>query len=214
MSQSARDAIFQAIGSSEANSDQIDREAQALVADLDAIRPARTTTDVVQAFINRINGDKVAATAMQINSIQELPGATKTLLTRDKLPSTVTVQPATELLSLDWTGAGLSLVDESDDGVAVTLALWGVAETGSFAIHSGAHSPVLLHFLPAVSIVAVPANKILWYLEDYATQARKEGLSTPRYASLITGASGTTDIEGRLVTGAHGPGKLHVLVVG
>ncbi|MFK7965577.1 MAG: lactate utilization protein C [Burkholderiaceae bacterium] len=217
MSLSARDAIFEAIGSSDADSDRtdrIDREAQALLANTDAIRPARTTTDVVQAFINRVNGEKVAATAMLTDSLDDLPGIVKALLTDDKQPPAVTVQPATELMSLDWAGSGLSLADEPDDGVAVTLALWGVAETGSFAIHSGPQSPVLLHFLPAVSIVAVPAGKILWHLEDYAAQARQAGLSTPRNASLITGASGTTDIEGRLVTGAHGPGKLYVVVVG
>jgi L-lactate dehydrogenase complex protein LldG len=31
---------------------------------------------------------------------------------------------------------------------------------------------------------------------------------------LVTGASGTTDIEGRYVRGAHGPGYLHVVIAG
>jgi L-lactate dehydrogenase complex protein LldG len=30
---------------------------------------------------------------------------------------------------------------------------------------------------------------------------------------LITGASGTTDIEGSLVKGAHGPRDLHIVLV-
>ena len=34
------------------------------------------------------------------------------------------------------------------------------------------------------------------------------------FIHLITGASGTTDIEGSYVRGAHGPGFLHVVVVG
>ena len=47
--------------------------------------------------------------------------------------------------------------------------------------------------------------------EDYA--ALVAGQPMPRNVNLITGASGTTDIEGSLVLGAHGPRYLHVLVV-
>ena len=43
-------------------------------------------------------------------------------------------------------------------------------------------------------------------LEDYAAQVRAE--AAPRNVNLITGASGTTDIEGVLTRGAHGPRKL------
>jgi L-lactate dehydrogenase complex protein LldG len=35
----------------------------------------------------------------------------------------------------------------------------------------------------------------------------------PRNLNLITGASGTTDIEGSYVRGAHGPRFLHVILV-
>jgi len=35
----------------------------------------------------------------------------------------------------------------------------------------------------------------------------------PRNLNLITGASGTTDIEGSYVRGAHGPLFLHVILV-
>ena len=41
-----------------------------------------------------------------------------------------------------------------------------------------------------------------------------QGMAQPRNAILITGPSGTTDIEGSYVRGAHGPGFLHVLLVG
>ena len=36
----------------------------------------------------------------------------------------------------------------------------------------------------------------------------------PRNLNLVTGASGTTDIEGAYVRGAHGPRSLHVVLVG
>ena len=91
----------------------------------------------------------------------------------------------------------------------VGLARWGIAESGSLVFHSGPDNPVLLAFLPLHHIVALPASTILPHLEDYAALASP----APRNANLITGASGTTDIEGSYVRGAHGPGFLHVVIV-
>ena len=80
-------------------------------------------------------------------------------------------------------------------------------------MHSASDAPVLLNFLPAVHIVAVHASSIVAHLEDYAAAARRAGDPAPRNACLITGASGTTDIEGNLVLGAHGPRELHIIVI-
>ena len=71
---------------------------------------------------------------------------------------------------------------------------------------------MLLNFLPLHSIVAVEAHTIVPYFEDYLAAARGEPV--PRNLNIVTGASGTADIEGTLVYGAHGPAFLHVIVVG
>jgi L-lactate dehydrogenase complex protein LldG len=73
-------------------------------------------------------------------------------------------------------------------------------------------TPVLHNFLCDTHIVAVHANCIVPHLEDYAA-ARIFGDPAPRNVCLITGASGTTDIEGILVKGAHDPRELHIVVV-
>ena len=90
---------------------------------------------------------------------------------------------------------------------------WGIAETGTLVFHSGPDTPILLNFLPLHHIVALRAGQ---------HPAAPRGLRGPsgrrsrRRATLvlITGASGTTDIEGSYVRGAHGPGYLHVVIVG
>jgi len=216
MSASARDTIFRAIEGSAVSEtiddEAIEQQAQALLVDPDSMRPPRTKGDVVEAFMDRINGEKVAATARRIDSLERLPEIVKSMLTDRALPREATLQPTEALTSLGWADAGINLASDLDDGVAIGLALWGVAETGSLVVHSAADSPILLHFLPAISIVAVPASRLLWHLEDYSAAARDAGDAAPRNACLITGASGTTDIEGRLVTGAHGPGELQVVV--
>jgi L-lactate dehydrogenase complex protein LldG len=53
---------------------------------------------------------------------------------------------------------------------------------------------------------------MLAHLEDYAALLDSDG-RPPRNAILITGPSGTTDIEGSYVRGAHGPGFIHVILV-
>ena len=52
-------------------------------------------------------------------------------------------------------------------------------------------------------------------MDDYALIANeiaKKG-ETPRNMCLISGVSGTTDIEGVLVQGAHGPEILHIIII-
>src|SRR5208337_2701091 len=130
-----------------------------------------------------------------------------------KLPVRIALQPSPILTALDWAAAGLACDGPVDEGIAVGLVRWGIAENGSLVVHSAADTPILLNFLPAVHIVAVHSVSIVAYLEDYAAAARRSGDPAPRNACLITGASGTTDIEGNLVLGAHGPRELHIVVI-
>ena len=166
-----------------------------------------------RAFIERAAGPKVGASVERIESLAALPETIARLLREDEKPLKVAVQPDADLTRLDWTGAGISFTNDIDDAVAIGLARFGIAETGSLVFHSAADMPILFNFLPAVHIVAIRASVIHKYLEDYAESAREEGDPTPRNACLITGASGTTDIEGRLVKGAHGPRELKIIVV-
>ena len=120
------------------------------------------------------------------------------------------MQPTPELAGLPWPDAHATLAP--DEPAAVGLARWGIAESGSAVIHSGPDSPILLAFLPLHHILVLRTDAILAHLEDYA--ARLDAGDAPRNAILITGPSGTTDIEGSYVRGAHGPGFVHVVLVG
>lgn len=75
----------------------------------------------------------------------------------------------------------------------------------------GADTPILSNFLPLHHLVMVRADTILPFLDDYA--AATAGQRPPRNVNIVTGPSGTTDIEGSLVLGAHGR-FLHVVIVG
>jgi len=188
-------------------------EASLLIGNLEEVRPALMQAGVTDSFLQRVAGSKVGATADRIASIAVLPQAVARYLAAKNLPARIALQPTSELLALDWEAAGLSREHTIDDSVAVGIAPWGIAENGSLVIHSAADMPILFNFLPEMHIVAVRASSIVPHLEDYAEAARRRGDPAPRNACLITGASGTTDIEGNLVLGAHGPRALHIVVI-
>ena len=203
-------AVAKAIGSRTGDNASIAREACAL---LEGARAAAIAGRDRQ-FRRSRTGPKVGATLHRVSSLTELPVAVAQFLAAKGLDPRICVQPAQALGDLDWSSAGIEHAMALDDGVAVGLARWGIAETGSLVFHSAADMPILFNFLPAVHIVAIHAGVIVPYLEDYAAAARAAGDAAPRNVCLITGASGTTDIEGSLVKGAHGPRELHVIVVG
>lgn len=216
-----REAVFDAIRRSghcvERPAGEVRAEADALLFDVADARPPLLADDIVDAFRLRFDGERVVgATCETVADMNALPAAVSRYLERSGLSLRIALQPTPLLRELDWSGIETDADVERDESVAVLTAEYGIAETGSVVVHSGADMPVLLNFLPLHAIVAVPAPRILPFLDDYAaiagTMARESG--APRNICLITGASGTTDIEGVLVKGAHGPKFLHIVVTG
>ena len=213
----AREAILKAIvganGWPPSSPQDIAAAARALLEAPDQARPKLPLPDVVESFAARVTGPKVGATMAHVATLNELPAAVARHLGCRGLATQVTLQPTDALTALDWQGAGVRLGGEVDGATVVGLALWGIAETGSLVFHSAADMPILYNFLGDVHIIAIHAGGIVPHLEDYAAAARILGDPAPRNACLITGASGTTDIEGSLVKGAHGPRDLHIVIV-
>ncbi len=127
------------------------------------------------------------------------------------LAQALALQPDPALERLDWSGFEIRRAIGGDETLAVARARWAIAETGTFVFHSGPQSPTLLSFLPQHHLCIIERARILGHLEDYANAERDA--PAPRNVNLITGASGTADIEGALVRGAHGPGFLHAIIV-
>ena len=185
-------------------------EAEALLADPAAVRPALPTADLVESFAARVVSPKVGATLDRVGTLEELPAAVARYLAEQALPPVLALQPDPALARLPWEGFELREAARPDEAAGLGQAIWGIAETGSLVFHSGPETAVLGHFLPLHHIAVLRADRILAHLEDYAAV----GGAAPRNANLITGASGTTDIEGSYVRGAHGPRSLHVVLVG
>lgn len=97
--------------------------------------------------------------------------------------------------------------------VGITSADYALADTGSLVMFSSPEEARMISLLPPAHIAVVARDRILTGLDELFSL---EPLPAERSSSmvLITGPSRTADIEQILVRGVHGPGELHVVVVG
>ena len=109
----------------------------------------------------------------------------------------------------------------ADDQVALSHAAAGASETGTLFLLSGLANPTTLNYLPETHIIVVRERDIsgsyeaAWQRIRQITDADRQGASAlPRTVNLISGPSRTADIEQTIILGAHGPRRLHVIVIG
>ncbi len=98
-----------------------------------------------------------------------------------------------------------------NETVALTYADAAVAETGTLVFASSPTVPSLFNFLPLHHLAIVRADDVVPYMEDVWQRVAPAPL--PRSLNLVTGTSGTADIEGQNIRGAHGPRHLHIYVL-
>lgn len=153
-----------------------------------------------------------AATVARVPSAAAVPGAVAEFLTAHGLSGPVRVAPT--LAGLDWAALGAASGRAApEDAVSVTPAFVGVAETGTVVLLSGPDSPTSLNFLPDTHVVVVRAEDVAGCYEDVWDRLRARGEAMPRTVNMITGPSRTGDIEQTIQLGAHGPRRLHLIIV-
>ncbi|MCH7832641.1 MAG: lactate utilization protein [Proteobacteria bacterium] len=166
--------------------------------------------------------EKVDATLARVSSAAGVPREVARYLAKNNLPMTLKVAPGDPDLFIPWTKQTLLSVEEGPadgaDPTSVSRAFAGVAETGTLVLLSGPESPTTLNFLPPTHIIIVSAAEIVGDYEEVWARLRKEKTGTdgrfmPRAVNWITGPSRTADIEQTLLLGAHGPQRLHIVIV-
>lgn len=180
--------------------------------------PARADIDPaarVALFVRM--AEEVNATIVRVGSIDEAPDAVADYLAGHNLPSEVKVAPDAALDAIPWSKRPTLTVArgkaEDSDLSSVTGAVAGVAETGTLMLASGPGSPTTLNFLPDNHIVILRADQIVGPYEDAWDRLRAAG-AMPRTVNFVTGPSRTGDIEQKIQLGAHGPRRLHIILVG
>lgn len=193
-----------------------------------ADRMARTPRGVIpergqvsgEALVDlfRHQAEGALATIEVVESSQEVPGAIATFLRDHNLPATLRMGDDERLAGMPWQDTTLECTEGVSDGHdlnAVSHAFGGVAETGTIVMISGSGNPSTLNFLPDNHLVVLRMGDIAGDLETVLAKVRETyGAGTmPRTVNLITGPSRSADIEQTLLIGAHGPRRLHVVLV-
>jgi L-lactate dehydrogenase complex protein LldG len=99
--------------------------------------------------------------------------------------------------------------------VGITGADAGLAMTGSLVISTKADKYRHTSLLPAVHIAVLHHQQILPHLDEWINRQAQDLESFRQIGNhiIITGASRTADIAMELVLGAHGPAKLHIIII-
>jgi L-lactate dehydrogenase complex protein LldG len=156
-----------------------------------------------------------SSTLDEAETLAGVPDAVLRYLTRMNLPRSVVVWP--ELAQLDWQRSGIEAHARKatgSDRVGITGCFCGIAETGTLLQLSAATRPASTSLVPETHIAIVPAARIVRGMEEAWALVREECGALPRAVNFISGPSRTADIEQTLVLGAHGPSRVHLILLG
>lgn len=192
---------------------------EALASPARSILPARVDVgepERIREFIRMTTGE--ATTVAEADTEIEVPAAAAAFLEAHDLPKTVVLAPDPGIRRMPWAESDLQVRfgrAEKDDLTSVTPAFSGIAETGCLMLVSGPSHPYTLNFLPENHIAVLKRSRIVATPEDaFALLRTRFGPGRmPRAALMAAGPSRSADIGATLQFGAHGPRRVHCILV-
>ncbi|WGS48944.1 lactate utilization protein C [Paraburkholderia sp. D15] len=168
--------------------------------------------DLTARFIEE--AQKMSTTVETVQALSDVPAAAHRYLAQHALPLQAIAWQT--LRELAWAEAGLSVEfrkPRDSDVVGLTGCFCATAETGTLVLLSGPETYASAGLLPETHIAIVPASRIVAGHEEAFGLIRSERGELPRAVNFVSGPSRTGDIEQTIVLGAHGPYRVHVIVV-
>jgi L-lactate dehydrogenase complex protein LldG len=168
--------------------------------------------DLQQRFVDQ--SLRQSTTVDVIADWSAIPVAVARYLTANALPTQVVGWPL--LLGHPWSTAAIDFAPRGardDDAVGITGCQCAIAETGTLMLLSGPDTPATVSLLPETHIAIVAASCIVATMEDAWQKLPTAAPNLPRAVNFISGPSRTGDIEQTIVLGAHGPYRVHVVLV-
>jgi L-lactate dehydrogenase complex protein LldG len=180
--------------------------------------PARSRLEhagQVDLFVRNV--EKEFGSVIRVADADAVPEAVADYLAAQNLPGRLVMAPHPDLRALPWASRPLLEIREgraeASDAVSVQHGYAGIAETGTLMLPSAPERPVTLNLLADTEIVVLCAAVIVGAYEEAWDRLRAEPGGMPRNVMLVTGPSRSADIEQTLELGAHGPRRLHVVLI-
>lgn len=147
----------------------------------------------------------------EVGSMNKVPAKVLEIVKRLKIEPRAVA--GADLKSLSW---GKMEVEyrraKISDVLGISMADFGIAETGTLVFGSSRQAPASLNFVPEFSIAILKMSVLVETSEEVWAALAEKG-QMPRTLNMISGPSKTGDIEQTLFLGAHGPRELHVILV-
>lgn len=181
--------------------------------------PARGRLDVTgRIALMKERAEAAHASVVVLDEAAAVPNEVARYLRDIKAPATIRTGDDARLSRMPWRDTALTVEAGRSHGAdlnSVSYAFGAIAESGTLAMVSGSANPTTLNFLPDNHVVVVTASDIAGDYEAVFTRLRDRfGPATmPRTLNFITGPSRSGDIEQTLVLGAHGPRRLHIVIL-
>lgn len=169
--------------------------------------------DDISHFIAKL--ENVAATIDRVDAADSIVSAVTSYLQSHDIPLNLVMARSELLNQLSWSDR-FQVEQRKATGKDVTVlteAYAGIAETGSLVLLSGADSPTSLNYLPDNYLCVLQRERLDRHIEDVWQRLRRGRADLPRAINFITGPSRTADVEQTIQLGAHGPRRLHVILV-
>ena len=182
-------------------------------------RPA-LPADLVARFMERATD--MASTVERVAALADVPRAVARYVDALDLPPALAAQKSHEgvcwpaFAALDWSSTGLHVEPRptrGGDRLGITGCFCAIAETGTLVMASGTQTPSATFLLPDTHVAIVLADQVVPGMEEAFARVRGEQGALPRAVNLVSGPSRTGDIEQTIVLGAHGPFRVHILLV-
>jgi L-lactate utilization protein LutC len=97
--------------------------------------------------------------------------------------------------------------------IGLSTAAWAIAETGTLVLEGGPGKGRTVTLLPPTYVAIVPVDRMLLTVSEAIEKYAADG-GVPANVCFHTGPSRSGDIEMSLFVGMHGPGDVHVVLVG
>jgi L-lactate dehydrogenase complex protein LldG len=173
--------------------------------------------DAVERFVGLATLQSMSVE--EIESRQAAPAAIQRYLRVQSLQASVCVSPELQGKDINWSKAGFTVRTGAvlaDGDTLVSECYGAIAEGGVLVVASSPRHHAEADFLAETHIVLLDKTQIVNSFEDLWEQWRADfGLANwPRAFCFIAGPSRTADLGLPLKLGAHGPARVHVLMVG